>query len=468
MLASSVALAPIAAAPHLNGVPNVDMGPTNENALARILELTLNGRRRVDAVPDNLLLLDYLREVVGPHRHQDRLRRRRMRRLHGAGRRSAAAVLPDARARPSRGRRVDTVESLGTDGRLSAVQRGFHEKLGAQCGYCTPGFIMASAGLLRRNPHPSDDEIREALGSNICRCTGYVKIIEAVKYAAAAATRSRGARHERDRARRAPSATTCRWSTARRRCRAAPNTPPTSSRPACSPAASSAAPIRTREILEVDVSEAAQAAGRRRRSSPAPTATRPSACCRSRAASIRWRATRCAIAASRSRRSRRSTTPPRARRSRCIRLKVRELPAYYTAQGRARARRRRAPRAQARQSSSATCCSSSAASSEGFAAGRSRARGHLQLRRGLPEPDGDARRGRRLRRRARPHDGACQHPGALLRAPDAGADPRHGHVAHPRDQAACRRRLRLPHRDAQRRADRRAAGAQGRRRACAW
>jgi 4-hydroxybenzoyl-CoA reductase subunit gamma len=82
------------------------------------------------------------------------------------------------------GHRVDTVESLGQDGRLSAVQRGFHEKLGSQCGYCTPGFIMASAGLLRRNPRPSEDEIRAALGSNICRCTGYVKIIEAVKYAA--------------------------------------------------------------------------------------------------------------------------------------------------------------------------------------------------------------------------------------------------------------------------------------------
>ena len=79
---------------------------------------------------------------------------------------------------------LDTVESLGEDGHLSAVQLGFHEKLGAQCGYCTPGFIMASAGLLRRNPRPSEDDIRSALGSNICRCTGYVKIIEAVKYAA--------------------------------------------------------------------------------------------------------------------------------------------------------------------------------------------------------------------------------------------------------------------------------------------
>jgi 4-hydroxybenzoyl-CoA reductase subunit gamma len=151
--------------------------------MAKMLELTLNGRRHLGAVPDNLLLLDYLREVVG---------------LTGTktgcdgGECGACTVLIDDKptlscltlAATVDGRRVDTVESLGADGRLSAVQRGFHEKLGAQCGYCTPGFIMASAGLLRRNPWPSEAEIREALGSNICRCTGYVKIIEAVQYAA--------------------------------------------------------------------------------------------------------------------------------------------------------------------------------------------------------------------------------------------------------------------------------------------
>jgi 4-hydroxybenzoyl-CoA reductase subunit gamma len=155
--------------------------------MARLLEFTLNGRPRADAVPDNLLLLDYLREQVG---------------LTGTktgcdgGECGACTVLVDDRPRLScltlaasiAGRRVDTVESLGHDGRLSAVQRGFHEKLGSQCGYCTPGFIMASVGLLRRNPRPNDDEIKEALGSNICRCTGYVKIIEAVKYAAALGT----------------------------------------------------------------------------------------------------------------------------------------------------------------------------------------------------------------------------------------------------------------------------------------
>jgi 4-hydroxybenzoyl-CoA reductase subunit gamma len=151
--------------------------------MARLVEYVLNGRPRVDAVPDNILLLDYLRETVG---------------LTGTktgcdgGECGACTVLVDDKPRLScltlaasvAGRRVDTVESLGDDGRLSAVQRGFHEKLGSQCGYCTPGFIMASVGLLRRNPQPSDDDIKEALGSNICRCTGYVKIIEAVKYAA--------------------------------------------------------------------------------------------------------------------------------------------------------------------------------------------------------------------------------------------------------------------------------------------
>ena len=126
-------------------------GLREEVLMARVLELTLNGRRRVDAVPDNRLLLDYLRETVG---------------LTGTktgcdgGECGACTVLLDDQptlscltlAATVAGKRVDTVESLGKGGALSAVQRGFHEKLGSQCGYCTPGFIMASAGLLRRNP----------------------------------------------------------------------------------------------------------------------------------------------------------------------------------------------------------------------------------------------------------------------------------------------------------------------------
>src|ERR1700741_854139 len=136
--------------------------------MARLLEFTLNGRPRTDAVADNILLLDYLREQVG---------------LTGTktgcdgGECGACTVLVDDQptlscltvAATVNGEGVATVESLGQDGRLSAVQRGFHEKLGAQCGYCTPGFIMASAGLLRRNPHPSEDDIRQGVASNICR-----------------------------------------------------------------------------------------------------------------------------------------------------------------------------------------------------------------------------------------------------------------------------------------------------------
>jgi 4-hydroxybenzoyl-CoA reductase subunit gamma len=151
--------------------------------VARVLEIILNGRRRADAVSDNLLLLDYLREVVG---------------LTGTktgcdgGECGACTVLVDdtptlsclTLAASTAQSRVDTVEGLGRGSALSAVQRGFHEKLGAQCGYCTPGFVMASEGLLRQRPHPTEAEIREALGSNICRCTGYIKIIEAVRHAA--------------------------------------------------------------------------------------------------------------------------------------------------------------------------------------------------------------------------------------------------------------------------------------------
>jgi 4-hydroxybenzoyl-CoA reductase subunit gamma len=80
--------------------------------------------------------------------------------------------------------KVETVDGLSKDNRLSALQRGFDEKLGSQCGFCTPGMIMASEALLRDNPDPDEAAIRDALAGNICRCTGYVKIIEAVQFAA--------------------------------------------------------------------------------------------------------------------------------------------------------------------------------------------------------------------------------------------------------------------------------------------
>ena len=153
--------------------------------MKNILRLTLNGRLREDLVPDNMLLLDYLREAVG---------------LTGTkqgcdgGECGACTVLVDDRPRLAcstlahqvAGKKVETVESLSTHGTLSKLQAAFHEKLGTQCGFCTPGMLMASEALLRKNSDPSREEIKTALAGNLCRCTGYVKIIESVEAAAAA------------------------------------------------------------------------------------------------------------------------------------------------------------------------------------------------------------------------------------------------------------------------------------------
>ena len=149
----------------------------------RLLGLNVNGRWREDAVTDDMLLVDYLRDIVG---------------LTGVktgcdgGECGACTVLIDGEATPSclvlavrcEGRHVETVEGLAANGRLHRLQQTFHERLGAQCGFCTPGMIMAAEGLLRRNPSPTDDEIRTALSGNLCRCTGYAKIVESVQAAA--------------------------------------------------------------------------------------------------------------------------------------------------------------------------------------------------------------------------------------------------------------------------------------------
>lgn len=153
--------------------------------MTRIVRLEVNGRHREDAVPDNLLLVDYLREVArltSPKKGCD------------GGECGACMVLVDGEPRPScitltatcDGRRIETVEGLQIDGRLSPLQQAFHEKLGAQCGFCTPGMLMTATALLRRNPSPSEVEIRAALAGNLCRCTGYVKIVESVQAAAEA------------------------------------------------------------------------------------------------------------------------------------------------------------------------------------------------------------------------------------------------------------------------------------------
>ena len=150
-----------------------------------ILTLTVNGRTREDLVPNGMLLLDYLREMVG---------------LTGTkqgcdgGECGACTVLVDDQPRLAcstlalqmQGRRVETIEGLADGGRMSRLQQAFHEKLGTQCGFCTPGMIVAAEALLRRNPDPSREEIKTALSGNLCRCTGYVKIIESVEAATVA------------------------------------------------------------------------------------------------------------------------------------------------------------------------------------------------------------------------------------------------------------------------------------------
>jgi 4-hydroxybenzoyl-CoA reductase subunit gamma len=148
----------------------------------RLLRLEVNGRRREDAVADATLLLDYLRDTAG---------------LTGTkqgcdgGECGACTVLVDGQTRLAcitlaatcEGAVVETIEGLVVNGRMGRLQQAFHEKLGTQCGFCTPGMIMAAEALLRANPSPSDEQIREALAGNLCRCTGYVKIVESVQAA---------------------------------------------------------------------------------------------------------------------------------------------------------------------------------------------------------------------------------------------------------------------------------------------
>jgi aerobic-type carbon monoxide dehydrogenase small subunit (CoxS/CutS family) len=82
------------------------------------------------------------------------------------------------------GAKIETVEGLAQDGELSALQQAFSDHHGLQCGYCTPGMLMSATALLRQNAHPKKDEIRRAIQGNICRCTGYVNIVEAIQAAA--------------------------------------------------------------------------------------------------------------------------------------------------------------------------------------------------------------------------------------------------------------------------------------------
>jgi 4-hydroxybenzoyl-CoA reductase subunit gamma len=149
-----------------------------------ILSLNVNGRSHEVAAPGSALLLEVLRDQLGFTGSKQGC---------DGGECGACTVLIDGEPRLAcitrvascEGRNVETIEGLAIDGRMSRLQQAFHEKLGTPCGFCTPGMIMAAEGLLRRRPSPTEVEIREALSGNLCRCTGYVKIIESVQAAAA-------------------------------------------------------------------------------------------------------------------------------------------------------------------------------------------------------------------------------------------------------------------------------------------
>ena len=147
------------------------------------VRVTVNGRPRSAEVEPRLLLVHFLRErlgLTGTHVGCD---------TSNCG---ACTVHLDGQAVKSctvlavqaDGAEVTTIEGLGQEGALHPVQQAFWDNHGLQCGYCTPGMIMASADLLQRNPNPSEEEIRHTLEGNLCRCTGYHNIVKAVQAAA--------------------------------------------------------------------------------------------------------------------------------------------------------------------------------------------------------------------------------------------------------------------------------------------
>ncbi len=144
--------------------------------------LTINGETELVDVPSNLTLLQMLREKLALTGTKNGC---------AAGECGACTVMLDGEpvnscmvlAVECDGASIVTVEGLADDGRLDPVQEAVVAQGGVQCGFCTPGILISARALLNRNPHPGDAEIREALVGNLCRCTGYLRIIEAVKRA---------------------------------------------------------------------------------------------------------------------------------------------------------------------------------------------------------------------------------------------------------------------------------------------
>jgi carbon-monoxide dehydrogenase small subunit len=152
------------------------MGKVNVN-------ITVNGTEYSREIDARLLLVHFIREelnLTGTHIGCD---------TTSCG---ACTVLMDGRAVKSctvfaataSGKSVETIESVAQNGQLHPLQEGFWEKHGLQCGFCTPGMIMSAKHLLDKNPNPTEEEVRWGISGNLCRCTGYNKIVEAIQYAA--------------------------------------------------------------------------------------------------------------------------------------------------------------------------------------------------------------------------------------------------------------------------------------------
>ena len=158
---------------------------TAAGPVSRRLTVTVNGEERSDEIDNRLLLVHFLRQklgLTGTHVGCD------------TSHCGACTVLLDGvpvksctvLAVQTEGHDVTTVEGLAVGGQLHPIQTAFHEQHGLQCGYCTPGMMLTSVALIAENPEPSEEDVRWALSGQICRCTGYQNIVNAVQSAAAA------------------------------------------------------------------------------------------------------------------------------------------------------------------------------------------------------------------------------------------------------------------------------------------
>lgn len=147
------------------------------------ISVTVNGVKHEIEVEPRTLLVYFLREqlgLTGAHVGCDTSQCGACT-IHMNGRAVKSCTILAVQAN---GAEITTIEGVARDGGLHPVQEGFREKHGLQCGYCTPGMVMSAVHLLQTNPNPTEEEIKHALEGNICRCTGYVNIVESIKWAA--------------------------------------------------------------------------------------------------------------------------------------------------------------------------------------------------------------------------------------------------------------------------------------------